>query len=141
MYPRLAVPLLLALLAGCASAPEVPPPAITGPAAYEPASPQLHALSGSLLGVPAGAEVELALLEVDERNRPEQLLSSLRLRGAGDELPFMLQFNPDTFSSERRVELRGRVTQAGQLIMKLPPRTIGRTDSRSLGALQLVPAP
>lgn len=33
-------------------------------------------VSGTLTGVPAGAEVELALLVIDERSRPQQLLAS-----------------------------------------------------------------
>jgi uncharacterized lipoprotein YbaY len=85
--------------------------------------------------------VELALLEVDRRDQPDRLLSNVQLKGRDGELPFILQFNPDAFPAGQRVELRGRVTRAGQLIMRLPPRTISSAASQALGPLQLVPAP
>gem|GEM_PF-40099 len=131
---------LLAVLAGCSSPPSEPPtPAIELSAA--PHSKLLNELSGSLLGAPVDSEVELALLEVDRRDQPDRLLSNVRLKGRGSELPFILQFNPDAFPPNQRVELRGRVTRAGQLIMRLPPRTIVSPASQALGPLQLVPAP
>ena len=71
----------------------------------------------------------------------QSLLSNVQLKGRGSELPFILQFNPDAFPAGQRVELRGRVTRAGQLIMRLPPRTISSAASQALGPLQLVPAP
>nr|WP_221189835.1 YbaY family lipoprotein [Azomonas macrocytogenes] len=132
------------MLASCSSAPtdpEIPPLAPSAPAAYDPRSPNMRALSGSLIGAPAGAEIELALLEVNEREKPERLLSNTRLKSLGKELPFLLHFNPEIFNASRRVELRGRVIQSGQLIMQLPPRTIGSAINQSLGQLQLVPAP
>ena len=101
----------------------------------------LNELSGSLIGAPAGSDVELALLEVDRRDQPDRLLSNVQLKGRDGELPFILQFNPDAFPAGQRVELRGRVTRAGQLIMRLPPRTISSAASQALGPLQLVPAP
>ncbi|TBU95746.1 YbaY family lipoprotein [Stutzerimonas kirkiae] len=133
---------LTLLLTACAGKPPVPEaPAPVPELVEESASELLHQLSGSLLGVPKGADVELALLEVHPRNRPDKLLSSVQLKGRGDALPFILKFNPENFPSDQRVELRGRVTQSGRLIMRLPPKTIHSDDSRALGPLHLVPAP
>lgn len=98
-------------------------------------------LSGSLLGVPAGAEVELALLVVDERSRPQQLLASSKLNGTNRPLPFQLRFNPESFPAGARVELRGRASQSGQLILHLPARRISAPTTQALGALQFVTAP
>ncbi len=136
----LVLPALLTLLAGCGSQPSEPP---TAPVKLStaPHSKLLNELSGSLIGAPAGSDVELALLEVDRRDQPDRLLSNVQLKGRGSELPFILQFNPDAFPAGQRVELRGRVTRAGQLIMRLPPRTISSAASQALGPLQLVPAP
>ncbi|WP_374418456.1 YbaY family lipoprotein [Stutzerimonas kunmingensis] len=130
----------LTLLAGCSSQPSEPP---TAPVELStaPHSKLLNELSGSLIGAPAGSDVELALLEVDRRDQPDRLLSNVQLKGRGSELPFILQFNPDTFRPGQRVELRGRVTRAGQLIMRLPSRSIASPASQALGPLQLVPAP
>ncbi len=50
-------------------------------------------LSGTLQGVPAGAEVELALLVIDDKDRPQQLLASSSLIGTNQVLPFHLRFN------------------------------------------------
>lgn len=133
---------LVALLAGCASQPANEPEA-TQPIELNkaPHSKLLNELSGTLIGAPEGSEVELALLEVDRRDQPDRLLSNVLLSGRGAALPFILQFNPDSFPSGQRVELRGRVTQAGQLIMRLPPRQIDNPASQALGPLRLVPAP
>mgnify|MGYP006171208213 CR=1 FL=1 len=97
-----------------------------------PHSKLLNELSGSLIGAPAGSDVELALLEVDRRDQPDRLLSNVQLKGRGSELPFILQFNPDTFRPGQRVELRGRVTRAGQLIMRLPSRSIASPASQGV---------
>lgn len=133
------VPLLLILLAGCGSQPPAPPAPVELSSA--PHSKLHNELSGSLIGAPAGSEVELALLEVDRRDQPDRLLSNVQLKGRGSELPFILQFNPDAFPAGQRVELRGRVTRAGQLIMRLPALQIRNASSQALGPLQLVPAP
>ncbi len=101
-----------------------------GQAEPAPHSKLLNELSGSLIGAPAGSDVELALLEVDRRDQPDRLLSNVQLKGRGTELPFILQFNPDTFRPGQRVELRGRVTRAGQLIMRLPSRSIPAPPAR-----------
>ncbi|MNY51458.1 hypothetical protein D3C86_1870470 [compost metagenome] len=98
-------------------------------------------LSGALLGVPAGAEVELALLVIDERSRPQQLLASANLIGTSQALPFHLRFNPDVFPAGARVELRGRASQSGQLILHLPAQRIFQPTTQALGQLQLVKAP
>ncbi|WP_095080877.1 hypothetical protein [Pseudomonas sp. Irchel s3h17] len=98
-------------------------------------------LSGALLGVPAGAEVELALLVIDERSRPQQLLASADLIGTSQALPFHLRFNPDAFPAGARVELRGRASQSGQLILHLPAQRIFQPSTQALGQLQFVKAP
>ena len=84
---------------------------------------------------------EVGLHRRGGRDQPDRLLSNVQLKGRDGELPFILQFNPDAFPAGQRVELRGRVTRAGQLIMRLPPRTISSAASQALGPLQLVPAP
>ena len=91
--------------------------------------------------LPAGSDVELALLAVDTRDRPLRLLGSLRLDGTGTALPFRLTFNPEAFPRDLRVELRARVSQSGQLIQRLAPRRIPAAESQSLGALQLETVP
>ncbi|TLX64416.1 hypothetical protein DN820_06775 [Stutzerimonas nosocomialis] len=131
---------LLVLLAGCASPPAEPP--TTPPVAELPVadSKLLHELSGTLVGAPPGSEVELALLDVDHE-QPDRLLANVKLNGRGTDLPFILSFNPETFAKSQRVELRGRVTQSGQLIMRLPARQIRSSASQALGPLRLEPAP
>ncbi|WP_308811819.1 YbaY family lipoprotein [Stutzerimonas azotifigens] len=132
---------LLLLLAGCASQPPEPPaapPALEQQPAVE--GKLLHELSGTLIGAPAGAEVELALLDVDHE-QPDRLLANVKLNGRGTDLPFILSFNPETFAKSQRVELRGRVTQSGQLIMRLPARQIRSSASQALGPLRLEQAP
>ncbi len=135
------LPALLMLLAGCSShetqRPSAPvtfgePPQVLAP---------MHELHGSVIGAPAGTEVELALLEVNRRDQPDRLLSSVRLQGRGSELPFILKFNAEKFPKAQPVELRGRVTRSGQLIMRLPAVPVTSAASQSLGPLRLVPAP
>ena len=98
-------------------------------------------LSGTLQGVPAGAEVELALLVIDEKDRPQQLLASSSLIGNNQVLPFHLRFNPESFPAGARVELRGRASQSGQLILHLPSQRITQPTTQALGQLQFVKAP
>jgi uncharacterized lipoprotein YbaY len=138
------------LLAACASAPEqpVPPPAATAVAEAKPAAvveaplpSHMRELRGSLRTPPAGSEVEMALLVIDERDRPQQLLGSLKLSGDGQLLPFRLPFNPAYFPSGARVELRARISQSGRLVLRLPPQRIGQAQSQNLGELPLVSAP
>jgi uncharacterized lipoprotein YbaY len=148
---RPALACLFLLLAACASetpepvARSAPPEPSTAPPATAPAEQPLPAhmreLRGSLLTPPAGSEVEMALLVVDERDRPQQLLGSLRLTGNGQALPFRLQFNPQYFPLGARVELRARISQSGRLILRLPPQRVTMADSRDFGALSLVSAP
>ena len=82
------------LLAACAG--ETPPPAVTAPApavkAEQPAPTPAHLreLTGTLLDVPAGADVELALLTINERGLPHKLLGNIQLRGTGAPLPLSL---------------------------------------------------
>ncbi len=146
----LAVISLTGLLAACStSEPPRPtatpaktaPNAIKLPADQGPLLPYQRELSGQLLGVPAGAEVELALLVIDDRNRPQKLLSSTRLTGNNQSLPFQLRFNPEAFPVGARVELRGRASQSGQLTLHLPSVLITSPDTQSLGQLQFAPVP
>lgn len=144
---------LFSLLMACSS--DAPKPAAPAPA---PAPKQAqekarHAaelgplpayqreLSGTLEGVPPGAEVELALLVIDTQDRPQQLLASSTLIGTNQALPFHLRFNPDAFPVGGRVELRGRASQSGQLILHLPEQRISQPTTQALGALQFVKAP
>ncbi|MDH4568496.1 hypothetical protein E8E95_17580 [Pseudomonas sp. BN414] len=137
------IPLLLtALLAACASeepAPELPTPAPQVKVETTPA--HMRELSGVLNAPPSGSEVELALMSIDSRDRPQRLLGSLLLNGNGGPLPFRLLFNPESFPRGERVELRGRASQSGQLILKLQPRLILQPENQVLGPLQMVPAP
>lgn len=141
------LPILLAcLLAACASEPP-PAPVDAPPSAPKPAlEPQsqashLPAISGQLLGVAAGAEVELALLIVDARGRPARPLGSQQLRGDGAALPFELHFQPGPLQAGQRLELRARVSHSGRLVQRLIPRTIATQANQDLGELSLVPAP
>ncbi|MGH8434134.1 MAG: hypothetical protein ACRERX_06555 [Pseudomonas sp.] len=134
----------LSLLAACASEPPAPVQAPTTPKAAVVPTPlpaNLRELSGSLLNVPAGSDVELALLVIDERNRPQRLLGNITLSGNGATLPFSLRFNPESFPSGARVELRGRVSRSAQLILRLPPLRIQSATSQALGELRFVTAP
>lgn len=135
------------LLAACAAKPPVAPqlpvePApATARATAAPLPAYLRELSGSLLGVPHGAEAELALLVFDQRGLPDGLLGNIQLRGDGTTLPFRLPFNPQAFAPGARVELRGRVHLSGRLILRLLPLPIRHAQSQALGELRLVPAP
>ena len=121
----LVLPALLTLLAGCGSQPSEPPTApvelSTAPTAQRTERQPDRRTGRQRRG--AGP------LEVDRRDQPDRLLSNVQLKGRDGELPFILQFNPDAFPAGQRVELRGRVTR-GQLIMRLPPRTISSAASR-----------
>jgi len=140
---------LVALLAACGSdkpkpvAAVVPAPkaAVAGPQPLGPLPAYQRELTGTLLGAPAGAEVELALLAVDERGRPQKLLASSKQTGTSKPLPFQLRFNPEAFPSNLRVELRGRASQSGILILHLPAVAVGQPATQSLGQLQLLQAP
>jgi len=141
------LPILLSgLLVACASDP-APAPVDAPPTApkpmLEPQSQASHlpAVSGQLLGVAAGAEVELALLVVDARGRPGRSLGSQQLRGGGDALPFELHFEPTALQAGQRLELRARVSHSGRLVQRLIPRTIASQSNQSLGELSLVAAP
>ncbi|MGY4531619.1 putative lipoprotein YbaY [Pseudomonas sp. TE3786] len=148
MFRPLAVLCALALLAGCASETPTPTtqvtpgkPAASATPAPAPLPANLRELSGTLLNVPAGANVELALLVIDERDRPQQLLGNITLQGNGQPLPFQLPFNPDSFPANARVELHGRVTQSAQLILRLSPQRITSATTQALGNLRFDTAP
>ncbi|MBC3411757.1 YbaY family lipoprotein [Pseudomonas sp. SWRI107] len=139
-----------ALLAACGSdrpktEPAAPPaPAKTATSKTVPLGPlpaYQRELSGTLLEIPAGATVELALLVIDERGRPQQLLASSTLTGTGQALPYQLRFNPEAFPAGARVELRGRASQSGQLIMHLPPQPIAQAQTQATGPLRFEQAP
>ena len=137
---------LIAVLTACAS--DSPPPAkptvqtpTPTPAEAKPLPAYQRELSGSLLNVPHEADVELALLAVDQRGRPQTLLGNIQLRGTGNPLAFRLPFNPETFNKHSRIELHGRANQAGRLILRLPEQPIARGETQNLGELRLVPAP
>ena len=138
---------VLGLLSACSSAPQVPAPRPVSAAATAatPVNPPLPAnlreLSGQLLGVPPAAEVEVALLLVDQRDRPLQMLASTRLDGNGAALPFSLRFAPSTLAPGMRAELRARASQDGVLTQHLPPQPIDPNASADLGQLRLVAAP
>lgn len=148
MSARLLCLSLIALLAACSSEKPAPTPQTTPVRAtvVEPVLPanmrELTGLLSSSQGyLPAGSEVELALLVIDERDRPQQLLSSEKLLATGQALPFRLVFNPESFPSNARVELHGRVSQSGQLAWRLSPVRITQPETRTLGELRLERAP
>jgi uncharacterized lipoprotein YbaY len=140
---------LVGLLAACSSnesanQPQpkaVAAPVVKAPAGPEPLLPYQRELSGQLLGVPAGAEVELALLVIDNQGRPQKLLTSTVLAGNNQSLPFQLRFNPEAFPAGARVELRGRASKSGQLILHLPSVLIQQPTTQALGPLQFETAP
>lgn len=135
---------LLGLAAGCASEAPLAPvqqAATQAPSQTTPLPAHQRELSGNLLGVPAAADVELALLAVDERGRPYTLLGNIQLRGSEASLPFRLPFNPEAFNRHPRIELHGRAHQAGRLILRLPAQSIRQAESQALGDLRLEPAP
>ncbi|WP_297832517.1 YbaY family lipoprotein [Pseudomonas sp.] len=142
---------LVGLLAACSS--EAPKNPVAAKAAVQQAAPakvqeglgplpaHQRELSGQLVGAPAGALVELALLVIDDKGRPQRLLANTTLNGTNQPLPFQLRFNPESFPVGARVELRGRASQSGQLILHLPSLRIEQGTTQALGALQLVVAP
>lgn len=140
---------LVALLVACSSHAPKPvaakaapqQPTVKVPVGPGPLPAYQRELSGQLLGVPAGAQVELALLVIDDRNRPQRLLASTTLVGTNQALPFQLRFNPESFPVGARVELRGRASQSGQLILHLPSQRIFQGTTQALGALQFLIAP
>lgn len=138
--------LAVLLLAACSS--DKPKPAPTPQASrsvtmVEPVLPaHLRELSGTLSSVqgslPRGSEVQMALLVIDERDRPQRLLAT------GEPMPFRLPFNPESFppaGGALRVELHARVIQSGQLAWRLHPLRIAQPATQALGELRLVRAP
>ncbi|KAF0867094.1 YbaY family lipoprotein [Pseudomonas sp. LD120] len=111
------------------------------PADLGPLPAYQRELSGTLGGIPSGAHVELALLVVDQRGRPQRLLASSNLTGTQQPLPFRLRFAAEAFPAGARVELRGRASQSGQLILHLPAQRIDQPTTQSLGPLQFLKAP
>ncbi|MEX6503469.1 hypothetical protein [Pseudomonas zhanjiangensis] len=135
---------LVGLLSACGGQAPTPPapsaePAPVAPPAAEVKPADWHALSGLLHGAPEGAEVELALLVIDERGLPRDMLGILQFHGNGEPQAFQLIFNPRDFARGIRVELRGRAHLAGRLILRLPPLTIPHAADQNVGELRLVP--
>lgn len=138
-----------ALLAACGSDRPKPPP--TPPAAPAKVAKNVdepgplpawqRELSGSLLDIPPGADVELALLVIDDKGRPQRLLASSNLTGTGQPLPYHLRFNPDAFPAGARVELRGRASQSGQLILHMDAQRIVQAQTQITGPLRFEKAP
>ncbi len=108
--------LAVLLLAACSS--DKPKPAPTPQASrsvtmVEPVLPaHLRELSGTLSSIqgslPRGSEVQMALLVIDERDRPQRLLASETVLATGELMPFRLPFNPESFppaGGALRVEL------------------------------------
>lgn len=97
--------LAVLLLAACSS--DKPKPAPTPQASrsvtmVEPVLPaHLRELSGTLSSIqgslPRGSEVQMALLVIDERDRPQRLLASETVLATGELMPFRLPFNPESF--------------------------------------------
>ncbi|MFV3306394.1 YbaY family lipoprotein [Pseudomonas sp. NY15181] len=148
MSARLLCLSLIALLAACSSDKPAPAPQSAparAAAAESPLPANMRALTGQLSSrqgyLPAGGEVELALLVIDERDRPQQLLSSENLIATGQALPFRLVFNPQSFPTGVRVELHARVSQSGQLAWRLPPVRIAQPETQALGELRLERVP
>jgi uncharacterized lipoprotein YbaY len=129
---------LFSLLVACGTDALKPQPPTPGPAPQQaqkkaresanlgPLPAYQRELSGTLQGVPADAEVELALLVIDDKDRPQQLLASSSLIGTNQVLPF---------------HLRGRASQSGQLILHLPSQVITLPTTQAMGQLQFVKAP
>jgi uncharacterized lipoprotein YbaY len=140
---------LVSLLAACSgnkTKPAAPAPApggatISAPAELGPLPAFQRELSGTLLGVPAAADVELALLAIDDRGRPQRLLASSKLTGTSRPLPFKLRFSPEAFPSGMRVELRGRASQSGVLTLHLTSVPISQPTTQPLGQLQFIQVP
>ena len=148
-YRALVVLCAAALLAACGSdrpKPEQAPAPVPAKVAKKaqplgPLPAYQRELSGTLMAIPACADVELALLVIDDRGRPQQLLASSTLTGTGQALPYQLRFNPEAFPAGARVELRGRASQSGQLIMHLPPVRIAQAETQATGPLRFEKAP
>ena len=148
-YRALIVLSLAGLLAACGSdrpkteQVSAPPPVKAAKKTQDPGPLPAYQreVSGTLLNIPAGAEVELALLVIDERGRPQRLLASSTLSGTGQALPYRLRFNPEAFPAGARVELRGRASRSGQLILHLPPLRIAQASNQATGPLRFEKAP
>ena len=87
------------------------------------------------------AKLGKSVLVIDERDRPQRLLASSNLTGTGQALPYQLRFNPEAFPPGARVELRGRASNSGQLIMHLPPVRITQAQTQATGPLRFEKAP
>jgi len=151
MHPRALIVLCCAaLLAACGS--DKPKPVqtpVSAPAKVTPMLPEAlgplpsyqRELTGSLMDIPRGAEVELALLVIDEKGRPQRLLANSTLTGTGQPLPYQLRFNPEAFPANARVELRGRASQSGQLILHMASLPITQAQTQATGPLRFEKAP
>lgn len=110
--------LAVLLLAACSS--DKPKPAPTPQASrsvtmVEPVLPaHLRELSGTLSSIqgslPRGSEVQMALLVIDERDRPQRLLASETVLATGELMPFRLPFNPESFPPAMQTRPRACLT-------------------------------
>ncbi|WP_028695458.1 YbaY family lipoprotein [Pseudomonas cremoricolorata] len=151
MHPRALIVLCCAaLLAACGSDRPKTPPAVAAPPEKVavkkvdepgPLPAWQRELNGSLENIPPGADVELALLVVDDKGRPQRLLASSNLTGTGQPLAYHLRFNPDAFPANARVELRGRASQSGQLILHMDSQRIAQAQTQTLAPVRFDKAP
>lgn len=73
-------------------------------------------LEGIVINIPDKANLELALLALDEQNRPRELLAVERYKATGNTFSFSLSFDLNKAKQFKSIELRGRVSQTGSLI-------------------------
>lgn len=136
---------VLALLCACSSTPEAARTEHASearvPAHISALPSNKRELSGQLLGVPMSGEVEVALLLVDQRDRPLHTLASAHLVGDGAALPFRLRYSPSALAPGMRAELRARASQNGMLTLHLPPQPIDPGASAQLGELRMLTTP
>lgn len=150
MLRNLSLPLYLPLLwvafvlTGCSSTDDnqpTPEPKTTADVTAEPAIPAgFHTVSGVLQAVPAGARIDLALLQTKADDRPQRLLADITLPATGAPQRFSIPFNPQSVRPDLRIVLHGRATRAGMLIQRLPQRVLlPGTQDINVGQLRMVP--
>jgi len=94
-------------------------------------------LEGIVLNVPNNANLELALLALDEQNKPQELLAVERYKGNGKVQSVQLTFDINKAKQLKAVELRGRVSQAGVLKGYLSPWHKEEINSKELTGIIL----
>lgn len=143
--------LAVLLLAACSS--DKPKPAPTPQASrsvtmVEPVLPaHLRELSGTLSSIqgslPRGSEVQMALLVIDERDRPQRLLASETVLATANSCPSACRSTPNP--SAGRWRAARRTARAGDPVrpVGLAPASVADrpADHPVLGELRLVRAP